>query len=40
VDDVEAAGERELAIYKCFEQLLFVETAPDRVAGETSLRKE
>jgi len=39
VDNVEAAGERE-AIYKYFEQLLLVETAPDRVAGETFLRKE
>lgn len=38
VDNVELAGERDLAIWsldKCFEQLRFWETALDRIAGGT-----
>ena len=38
VDNVELAGGPDLAIWslaKCFEQLCFVETALDRIAGGT-----
>jgi hypothetical protein len=41
VDNVDAAGEPDLAIWsldKWFEELRFVETVLDRIAGGTSLR--